>query len=167
MRGLTFELSWDRRCDARPARRRITKAASRAWRHAVGPQLERGVRHRGAGACDWLDGGHLACSEPCEPAPRLRTTGGRVRRLMPAPTRAAPNVRRGGSWCTAQSYLLMPWQAEKLEAAWIAWKATTGVPCMPNVRAKLPAKAGAVSLVRDDAPSAADQAYSACRSGSA
>ena len=37
----------------------------------------------------------------------------------------------------------------------------------PNVGAKLPAKAGAVSLVRDDAPSAADQAYSACRSGSA
>ena len=37
----------------------------------------------------------------------------------------------------------------------------------PNVRAKLPAEAGAVSLVRDGAPSAADQAYSACRSGSA
>jgi hypothetical protein len=30
-----------------------------------------------------------------------------------------------------------------------------------------PAEAGAVSLVRDDAPCAADQAYSACRSGSA
>jgi hypothetical protein len=37
----------------------------------------------------------------------------------------------------------------------------------PNVRAKLPAEAGVVSLVRDDAPCAADQAYSACRSGSA
>ena len=37
----------------------------------------------------------------------------------------------------------------------------------PNVGAKLPAEAGAVSLVRDDAPSAADQAYSACRRGSA
>jgi hypothetical protein len=37
----------------------------------------------------------------------------------------------------------------------------------PNVRAKLPAEAGAVSLVRDEAPCAADQAYSACRSGSA
>ncbi len=37
----------------------------------------------------------------------------------------------------------------------------------PNVRAKLPAEAGAVSLVRDDAPCAADQAYRACRSGSA
>jgi len=37
----------------------------------------------------------------------------------------------------------------------------------PNVGAKLPAEAGAVSLVRDDAPSAADQAYSACHSGSA
>jgi hypothetical protein len=37
----------------------------------------------------------------------------------------------------------------------------------PNVRAKLPAEAGAVSLVRDDAPCAADQAYGACRSGSA
>ena len=37
----------------------------------------------------------------------------------------------------------------------------------PNVRAKLPAEAGAVSLVRDDASMAADQAYAACRSGSA
>jgi hypothetical protein len=44
---LTFELSWHRRLDARPARRRITKTASRAWRPAVGAQLERGVRRRG------------------------------------------------------------------------------------------------------------------------
>jgi len=42
-----------------------------------------------------------------------------------------------------------------------------GVVVRPNVRAKLPAEAGAVSLVRDNAPCAADQAYSACRSGSA
>jgi len=36
----------------------------------------------------------------------------------------------------------------------------------PNVGAKLPAEAGAVSLVRDDAPSAADQAYrDACLKG--
>ncbi len=41
------------------------------------------------------------------------------------------------------------------------------VHMMPNVRAKLPAEAGGVSLVRVDAPCAADQAYSACRSGSA
>jgi len=40
-------------------------------------------------------------------------------------------------------------------------------PVWPNVRAKLPGTAGTVSLVRDDAPCAADQAYSACRSGSA
>jgi hypothetical protein len=37
----------------------------------------------------------------------------------------------------------------------------------PNVRVKPPAEAGSVSLVRDDAPCAADQAYAACRSGSA
>jgi hypothetical protein len=37
----------------------------------------------------------------------------------------------------------------------------------PNVRAKLPAEAGAVSPGCDDAPCAADRAYSACRSGSA
>jgi hypothetical protein len=43
----------------------------------------------------------------------------------------------------------------------------TSVQLTANVRAKLPAEAGAVSLVRDDAPCAADQAYSACRSGSA
>jgi hypothetical protein len=36
-----------------------------------------------------------------------------------------------------------------------------------NVRAKLPAEAGGVRLVRDDAPCAADQPYAACRSGSA
>ena len=36
----------------------------------------------------------------------------------------------------------------------------------PNVRANRPAEASTVSLVRDDAPSAADQAYGACRSGS-
>ncbi len=34
---------------------------------------------------------------------------------------------------------------------------------MPNVRAKLPAEARSVSLVRDDASRAADQAYAACR----
>jgi len=41
------------------------------------------------------------------------------------------------------------------------------VNVMPNVRAKLPAEARSVSLVRDDARCAADQAYAACRSGSA
>ena len=40
------------------------------------------------------------------------------------------------------------------------------VSAMPNVRANRPAEARGVSLVRDDAPSAADQAYAACRSGS-
>jgi hypothetical protein len=37
----------------------------------------------------------------------------------------------------------------------------------PNVRAKVPAEAGGVRLVRDDARCAADQPYAACRSGSA
>jgi hypothetical protein len=37
---------------------------------------------------------------------------------------------------------------------------------MPNVRVNRPAEASTVSLVRDDAPCAADQAYGACRSGS-
>ena len=37
----------------------------------------------------------------------------------------------------------------------------------PNVRAKLPAEAGFVSPVCDDAPCATDRAYKACRSGSA
>jgi hypothetical protein len=36
----------------------------------------------------------------------------------------------------------------------------------PNVRANRPAEASSVSLVRDDAPCASDQAYAACRSGS-
>jgi hypothetical protein len=36
-----------------------------------------------------------------------------------------------------------------------------------NVRAKLPAEAGAVSPVRDNSTAGADRAYSACRSGSA
>lgn len=52
---LTFELSWDRRYDARPARLMINSTASRAWRHAVGPQLERGVRrHLGHGALEGM-----------------------------------------------------------------------------------------------------------------
>jgi hypothetical protein len=46
-------------------------------------------------------------------------------------------------------------------------RAQAASPVMPNVRAKLPAEAGAVSPGCDDAPCAADQAYSACRSGSA
>jgi hypothetical protein len=41
-----------------------------------------------------------------------------------------------------------------------------GVLAMPNVRANRPAEASTVSLVRDDAPCASDQAYGACRSGS-
>ena len=41
-----------------------------------------------------------------------------------------------------------------------------GVLVMPNVGANRPAEAGSVSLVRDDAAMAADQAYAACRSGS-
>ena len=65
-------------------------------------------------------------------------------------------------------------ETRSLAAAFI-WHDTTGEmaggeragAALPNVRAKLPEEAGAVSLVRDDAPSAADQAYSACRSGSA
>jgi hypothetical protein len=46
-------------------------------------------------------------------------------------------------------------------------RAQAASPVMPNVGAKLPAEAGGVRLVRDDAPSAADQPYAACRSGSA
>ena len=46
MRGLTFELRWDQRCGARPAKWMICLAASRAWCHAVGPRLERVVRRR-------------------------------------------------------------------------------------------------------------------------
>jgi hypothetical protein len=49
----------------------------------------------------------------------------------------------------------------------LSMRTEEGCSVLPNVRAKLPAEASAVSLVRDDAPSAADQAYSACRSGSA
>jgi hypothetical protein len=40
------------------------------------------------------------------------------------------------------------------------------VSALPNVRVNRPAEASTVSLVRDDAPCAADQAYGACRSGS-
>src|SRR5882724_12417945 len=47
--GLTFEVRRDRRWDARPARPMICLTASRAWRPAVGPRLDRGVRPRPAG----------------------------------------------------------------------------------------------------------------------
>ncbi len=45
MCGLTFELTWRRRYDARPALQ-IMQACTvaRALRHAVGSQVERGVR---------------------------------------------------------------------------------------------------------------------------
>ena len=42
--GLTFELRRDQREDARPDGGMISKAGRRAWRLAVGPRLERGVR---------------------------------------------------------------------------------------------------------------------------
>jgi hypothetical protein len=45
-RGRTFELSRDRRWDARPARPMMNNTASRAWWPAAGPRLERGVRPR-------------------------------------------------------------------------------------------------------------------------
>ena len=43
---LTFEVRRDRRCGARPARPMICPTASRAWCHAVGPRLDRGVRRQ-------------------------------------------------------------------------------------------------------------------------
>ena len=53
------------------------------------------------------------------------------------------------------------------------WRANRGQRCAalgvcvwPNVRVNLPAEAGTVSPVRDDAPRAADRACGACRSGS-
>jgi hypothetical protein len=59
------------------------------------------------------------------------------------------------------------WPATEAVSAKQADASNRGIGMLANVRAKLPAEAGAVSLVRDDAPCAADQAYSACRSGSA
>ena len=48
-RRLTFELSGRRRYDARPAKQIMyTVPASRAWWHAVGAPLERGVRQHWA-----------------------------------------------------------------------------------------------------------------------
>ena len=67
--GITFELSGRRRQDARPAMQKMyTVPASRAWWHAVGAPLERGVRHqfsRLAGQCVF------ACAGLCFP---LRAT---------------------------------------------------------------------------------------------
>jgi hypothetical protein len=62
-------------------------------------------------------------------------------------------------WCGKAQQVLVRWTEAVERQEWRTLQ--------PNVRAKLPAEAGAVSLVRDDAPCAADQAYSACRSGSA
>ena len=45
--GLTFELTWRRRRDAKPAPQIMhTCTVARALWHAVGSQVERGVRHR-------------------------------------------------------------------------------------------------------------------------
>ncbi len=56
---------------------------------------------------------------------------------------------------------------EKKYGAGIKGSGAPGLLVTPNVRVKPPAEAGSVSLVRDDASWAADQAYAACRSGSA
>ena len=51
MRGLTFELTWRQRNDARPALQKMHACTvARAWWHAVGSQVERGVRQH------WLHG---------------------------------------------------------------------------------------------------------------
>jgi hypothetical protein len=53
-RSLTFELRRDRRQSARPGGGMINLTWSRAWRFAVGPRLERGVRrHREADDGAW------------------------------------------------------------------------------------------------------------------
>jgi hypothetical protein len=52
--ALTFELTWRRRRDAKPAPQIMhTCTVARALWHAVGSQVERGVRHhpRVAGVC--------------------------------------------------------------------------------------------------------------------
>jgi len=53
--SLAFELSWDRRRGAKPRLARMYRVPPGwAWRLAVGPQLERGVRpqprHGGSGS---------------------------------------------------------------------------------------------------------------------
>jgi hypothetical protein len=48
LRSLTFELRRGRRQSARPGGWMITITRSRAWWFAVGPRLERGVRHLAA-----------------------------------------------------------------------------------------------------------------------
>jgi hypothetical protein len=45
-RGLTFEVTRDRRIGARPAKPMMYHTASRAWCQAVGPRVDRGVRPR-------------------------------------------------------------------------------------------------------------------------
>ena len=52
-RLLTFELRRGQRQSARPGGGMINLTWSRAWRFAVGPRLERGVRRRWLRAPDW------------------------------------------------------------------------------------------------------------------
>ncbi len=53
--SLTCELSGHRQRGARPVRQMIDNTAARAWRHAVGAPLERGVRQHCAGQKTYSD----------------------------------------------------------------------------------------------------------------
>src|SRR5438876_7118011 len=66
LRGLTFELSRDRRYCAWPARRMMNQGVSRAKRNAVGRRLERRVRRspNDEGTADEGDG--VARSRACK-----------------------------------------------------------------------------------------------------
>ena len=55
MCGLTFELSWHRRWDARPGLAKMYPVPpDRAWWPAVGAQLERGVRRHSGYVRGWF-----------------------------------------------------------------------------------------------------------------
>ena len=70
LRGLTFEVRRDLRQDARPARKMICLSASRAWRLAVGPRLDRRVRP------------HSCCTGRAAFCWKLRGRPGKVRASM-------------------------------------------------------------------------------------
>ena len=73
--GLTFELSWHRRWDARPGLAKMYRVPpARAWWPAVGAQLERGVRPH-SGANGWLHGAHAATAEPAARRRNTRSCG--------------------------------------------------------------------------------------------
>jgi hypothetical protein len=157
---LTLELSGRRRCDARPARRRITNSAARAWWRAVGSPLEREVMRSPA------EEAKLVCRGAAdrEPACEERRRRGRCRSVTAHAAQGCNRRReqalrrpceRSRRTCGAAGALnrLLPKRAN----------GSDGEPATHNVRAKRATAAGRQARAGENVPRTARPGLVACR----